>query len=58
VYNAEWKPLGEFTFEYKGREELNEWFVTKEGLYINSDSQELEDEYTFTAIDLSRFGSQ
>lgn len=55
VYNSDWSPLGEYSFEYEGREEFSEWFVNRSGLYINSASQELEDEYMFTFIDLSRF---
>jgi hypothetical protein len=54
VYNSDWSPLGEYAFEYEGREEFSEWFVNRNGLYINSASQELEDEYRFTFMDLSQ----
>ncbi|MFN3999662.1 hypothetical protein [Algoriphagus sp.] len=55
VYSGDWDPLGEYFFDYEFELDLENWFLTSEGLFINKPEQKSEDEYEFYKIDLSRF---
>ena len=56
IYSGDWDPLGEYFFDFENELELENWFLTSEGLFINKPEQKSEDEYEFYKIDLSRFG--
>lgn len=56
VYSADWQPLGEYLFDFEYELDLENWFLTSQGLFINKPEQKSEDEYEFYKIDLSRFG--
>jgi hypothetical protein len=55
VYSGDWDPLGEYFFDFESELDLENWFLTSEGLFINKPEQKSEDEYGFYKIDLSRF---
>jgi hypothetical protein len=55
VYPGDWDPLGEYFFDFESELDLENWFLTSEGLFINKPEQKSEDEYEFYKIDLSRF---
>lgn len=55
VYSGDWDPIGEYFFDYETELDLENWFLTSEGLFINKPEQKSEDEYEFYKIDLSRF---
>ncbi|MCC5938599.1 MAG: hypothetical protein JJU34_15065 [Lunatimonas sp.] len=57
VFDGDWTLKGEFTTEYPGREELKDWFITRNGLFINAAFQDVEDEYRFDQVDLSSFSN-
>ncbi len=57
IYSGDWKPLGEYLFDFESELDLENWFLTSEGLFINKPEQKSEDEYEFYKIDLSRFGN-
>ncbi|WP_200980177.1 hypothetical protein [Echinicola sp. 20G] len=54
VFSETWKPLGEYSFEFSGEIEVENWFISNGCLYINKPEREIEDEYEFYRIDLSR----
>lgn len=56
IYSGEWEPMGEYFFDFETEIEVENWFLTSEGLFINKPEQESEDEYEFYKIDLSGFG--
>jgi len=53
-YNRDFDSLGEYDFSYPPNFDLENWFITSEGLFINKPEQKSEDEYEFYKIDLSR----
>ncbi|MGM0946580.1 MAG: hypothetical protein ACQEW9_15495 [Bacteroidota bacterium] len=55
VYTGDWRPLGEYLFDFESELDLENWFLTSEGLFINKPEQKSEDEYEFYKIDLSPF---
>jgi hypothetical protein len=55
IYSGDWEPKGEYFFDFETELEVENWFLTSEGLYINKPEQKSEDEYEFYKIDLSRF---
>nr|WP_139235953.1 hypothetical protein [Algoriphagus locisalis] len=55
-YSLDFEPLGELEFSYKPGVDLENYFLTSEGLFINKPEQASEDEYEFYKIDLSGFG--
>lgn len=55
VYSGEWSLLGEYLFDFESELDLENWFLTSEGLFINKPEQKSEDEYEFYKIDLSQF---
>ena len=55
IYSGDWKLKGEYFFDFEAEIEVENWFLTSEGLFINKPEQESEDEYEFYKIDLSRF---
>ncbi len=55
IYSGEWEPLGEYLFDFESELDLENWFLTSQGLFINKPEQKSEDEYEFCKIDLSRF---
>lgn len=55
VYNGDWELKGEYTFDFENEVEVENWFITSEGLFINKPAQASEDEYEFYKIDLSKF---
>lgn len=55
IYSGDWEPMGEYFFEFETELEVENWFLTSEGLFINKPEQASEDEYEFYKIDLSRF---
>jgi len=55
IFSGEWDPLGEYFFDFENELDLENWFITSEGLFINKSEQKSEDEYEFWKIDLSRF---
>ena len=55
IYSGEWEPLGEYLFDFESELDLENWFLTSEGLFINKPEQKSEDEYVFYKIDLSLF---
>jgi len=57
IFSGEWEPKGEFFFDFEGELELENWFLTSEGLFINKPEQKSEDEHEFYKIDLSKFGN-
>ncbi|MBS9525018.1 hypothetical protein KI659_13445 [Litoribacter alkaliphilus] len=58
IYSGDWEPKGEYFFDYKGRLDLENWFLTSQGLFLSKPEQPNEDEYEFYRVDLSRFGGQ
>jgi hypothetical protein len=56
IYSGDWEPKGEYFFDFETELEVENWFLTSEGLFINKPKQKSEDEYEFWKIDLSRFG--
>ena len=54
-YSGDWKPKGEYFFDFENELGFKDWFLTSEGLFINKPDQAFEDEYGFYRIDLSRF---
>jgi hypothetical protein len=55
IFSGEWEPKGEYFFDFETELEVENWFLTSEGLFINKPEQKSEDEYEFWKIDLSRF---
>jgi len=55
IYSGDWKPLGEYFFDFETEIEVENWFVTSEAFFINKPEQKSEDEYEFYKIDLSGF---
>lgn len=55
IYSGDWEPKGEYFFDFETQLEVENWFLTSDGLFINKPEQESEDEYEFYKIDLSRF---
>ncbi|MBB6324442.1 hypothetical protein FHS59_000057 [Algoriphagus iocasae] len=55
VFSGDWEPKGEYLFDFQTEVEVENWFLTSEGLFINKPEQKSEDEYEFYKIDLSRF---
>lgn len=55
IYSGDWEPKGEYLFDFESELDLENWFLTSEGLFINKPEQASEDEYEFYKIDLSRF---
>lgn len=55
VYNGDWELKGEYAFDFDTEVEVENWFITSEGLFINKPVQASEDEYEFYKIDLRRF---
>ncbi|MBN3582612.1 DUF4221 family protein [Algoriphagus aestuarii] len=55
IYSGDWEPKGEYFFDFETEMEVENWFLTSEGLFINKPEQASEDEYEFYKIDLSRF---
>lgn len=55
VYTGDWRPLGEYLFDFESELDLENWFLTSQGLFINKPEQKSEDEYEFYKIDLSPF---
>lgn len=56
IYSGNWEPKGEYFFDFETELEVENWFLTSEGLFINKPEQKSEDEYGFYKIDLSGFG--
>lgn len=54
VYSGEWESLGDYFFDFQGELDVENWFLTSKGLFINKPEQPNEDEYEFYSIDLSR----
>lgn len=57
IYSGDWQPFGEYLFDFENELDLENWFLTSEGLFINKPEQKSEDEYEFYKIDLSPFGN-
>ncbi|MBY5949344.1 DUF4351 domain-containing protein [Algoriphagus marincola] len=57
IYSGEWEHLGEYLFDFESELDLENWFLTSEGLFINKPEQKSEDEYEFYKIDLSKFSN-
>ncbi|MFC3415862.1 hypothetical protein [Algoriphagus hitonicola] len=57
VYTGDWRPLGEYLFDFESELDLENWFLTSQGLFINKPEQKSEDEYEFYKIDLRRFAN-
>lgn len=57
IYAGDWKPMGEYFFDFETELEIENWFLTSEGLFINKPEQESEDSYEFYKIDLSGFSN-
>ena len=55
IFNDNLEPLGEYFFDFNGELDLENWFLSKKGLFINKPEQISEDSYEFFQIDLSRF---
>ncbi|MEB2776940.1 hypothetical protein SYJ56_16610 [Algoriphagus sp. D3-2-R+10] len=55
IYSGDWKPKGEYFFDFETELDVENWFLTSEGLFINKPEQESEDAYEFYKIDLSGF---
>lgn len=55
IYSGNWKSKGEYFFDFENELEVENWFLTSEGLFINKPEQASEDAYEFWKIDLSRF---
>ncbi|TXE12137.1 hypothetical protein [Algoriphagus aquimarinus] len=55
INSGEWESKGEYFFDFETEIEVENWFLTSEGLFINKPEQESEDEYEFYKIDLSGF---
>ena len=55
IFSGNWEPKGEYFFDFEIELEVENWFLTSEGLFINKPEQASEDEYEFYKIDLSRF---
>lgn len=55
IFSGDWEPIGEYLFDFETELEVENWFLTSEGLFINKPEQNSEDEYEFYKIDLSRF---
>ncbi|PZX48429.1 hypothetical protein [Algoriphagus chordae] len=55
IYSGDWEPKGEYFFDFETELEVENWFLTSEGLFINKPEQESEDAYEFWKIDLSKF---
>lgn len=53
-YSGDWEPLGEYFFDFDGSLDLENWFLTGRGLFINKPEQANEDQYEFNLIDLSK----
>ncbi|MFC4873023.1 hypothetical protein [Negadavirga shengliensis] len=58
VFTGEWVPLGEYFFDFESVLDLENWFLTGKGLYLNKPEQPLEDEYVFWHVDLSNSGTK
>jgi hypothetical protein len=54
VFSGEWVALGNYFFDFKGEFDVENWFLTSKGLFINKPEQPNEDEYEFYRIDLSK----
>ncbi|MEB2781152.1 hypothetical protein U3A58_12180 [Algoriphagus sp. C2-6-M1] len=54
IYSGDWEPKGEYFFDFETELDVENWFLTSEGLFINKPEQESEDAYEFYKIDLSR----
>jgi hypothetical protein len=57
IYSGEWEPLGEYLFDFESELDLENWFLTSEGLFIPKPEQKSEDEYELYIIDLSKFSN-
>lgn len=55
IYSGEWESKGEYFFDFETELEVENWFLTSEGLFINKPEQASEDEYEFYKINLSQF---
>jgi hypothetical protein len=58
IYSGDWEPKGEYLFDYKGSLNLENWFLTSQGLFLSKPEQPNEDEYEFYRVDLSRFAGK
>lgn len=55
IFSGDWEPKGEYFFDFETAIEVENWFLTSEGLFINKPEQESEDAYEFYKIDLRGF---
>ena len=53
-FSGDWEPLGEYFFDFEHELDLENWFLTSRGLFINKPQQANEDQYEFYRIDLSK----
>lgn len=58
IYSGELEPKGEYFFDYHGSLDLENWFLTSQGLFLSKPEQPNEDEYEFYRVDLSGFGER
>ncbi|WP_143962038.1 hypothetical protein [Litoribacter populi] len=58
IFSGVWEPKGEYFSDYEGELDLENWFLTSEGLFLSKQQQPNEDEYEFYQVDLSRFAQK
>ncbi|MDR7129441.1 hypothetical protein J2X69_001778 [Algoriphagus sp. 4150] len=55
IYSGDWELMGDYFFDFETELEVENWFLTSEGLFINKPEQKSEDAYEFYKINLSGF---